>query len=300
MQASLEFILGLLDRPSLAFASADDFAGRHGDALRVWQRLGFLSSDAEANPVRCCPHCREGEPVLIGARHICAACHSVVDSRRLRLWRFDVDALLAWLAEGLNLEGGVRRVDDSLWQLGSIDHGGPRYECFFRQGGQLSGRGRQRLTAYRNGLLLGSLPSSMNIEGFTGPTLSLIEILRQHKGSLEVIDLSTALLGGGAVRFDAESGALWAGETLLGEVPVGSKEHSLFNCLWEQVDRFVPYGDLKQFVLRGSGSRDTTEEATFCQRLKNRIKKRVPRIDDLIVTTNKGDGYRLRGHVGGA
>jgi hypothetical protein len=52
-------------------------------------------------------------------------------------------------------------------------------------------------------------------------------------------------------------------------------------------------------VLRRAGSTDTTEEATFCQGLKSRIKKKwVPRIDELIATTNKGDGYRLRGYAG--
>jgi hypothetical protein len=64
-------------------------------------------------------------------------------------------------------------------------------------------------------------------------------------------------------------------------------------------DQFVSYHDLKRDVLSHSGSTDTTDEATFCQKLKSRIKaKWVPRIDDLLATTNKGDGYRLRGHVG--
>ena len=40
---------------------------------------------------------------------------------------------------------------------------------------------------------------------------------------------------------------------------------------------------------------DETEEATFCQKLKSRIKTRhIPQFDRVIVTTNKGDGYRLR------
>jgi hypothetical protein len=56
----------------------------------------------------------------------------------------------------------------------------------------------------------------------------------------------------------------------------------------------VPYADLKHEVLRRSGSADTTEEATFCQKLKSRLKKGLPAIDRLVVTTNKGDGYRLR------
>ena len=43
---------------------------------------------------------------------------------------------------------------------------------------------------------------------------------------------------------------------------------------------------------RGSGGID---EATFCQKLKSRIKEEyIPGIDRLVVTRNKGDGYRLR------
>src|SRR5436190_1163694 len=56
---------------------------------------------------------------------------------------------------------------------------------------------------------------------------------------------------------------------------------------------------LKEFFQRseGSGRTDTTEEATFCQKLKSRIKERsVPRIDELLVTSNKGDGYRMKGN----
>ena len=55
---------------------------------------------------------------------------------------------------------------------------------------------------------------------------------------------------------------------------------------------------LKHAVLQTSGSTDETEEATFCQGLKSRIKKKwIARIDDFIATTNKGDGYRLRARV---
>ena len=49
-------------------------------------------------------------------------------------------------------------------------------------------------------------------------------------------------------------------------------------------------------MLHATGSTDETEEATFCQGLKTRIKKKwVPGIDLLLTTTNKADGYRLRG-----
>ena len=64
------------------------------------------------------------------------------------------------------------------------------------------------------------------------------------------------------------------------------------------MNEYVAYADIKHYVLQHSGGTDTTEEATFCQRLKSRIKKKsVPKIDVLVATTNKGDGYRLRGAV---
>ena len=102
----------------------------------------------------------------------------------------------------------------------------------------------------------------------------------------------------GSIRFAKHSGALWIGDTQAGEVPVGSKEYVFLVCLASHLDHFVPYADLKREVLRRTGSTDETEEATFCQNLKSRIKKKwVPAIDRLVVTTNKADGYRLRGHV---
>ena len=60
----------------------------------------------------------------------------------------------------------------------------------------------------------------------------------------------------------------------------------------------MPYPDIKREVLFRSGGADGTEEATYCQGLKSRLKRRMPGIDRLVVTTNKGDGYRLRAHAG--
>ena len=77
---------------------------------------------------------------------------------------------------------------------------------------------------------------------------------------------------------------------------MGSKEYFFLDCLARHLDTFVPYADLKREVLRRSGSKDSRDEATFCQRLKSAIKKkRIPEIDRFVVTTNKADGYRLRG-----
>lgn len=126
--------------------------------------------------------------------------------------------------------------------------------------------------------------------------LSLLDVLEGTE-TLSVRDLGDILRPQGRVRFDTQSGALWLGEVWLGEVRVGSKECAFLERLAADLDTFVPYADLKRAVLRLTGSIDSTEEATFCQKLKNRIKRNyIPVIDRLLVTTNKGDGYRLRAH----
>jgi hypothetical protein len=84
----------------------------------------------------------------------------------------------------------------------------------------------------------------------------------------------------------------------VGEVPVGGREFWFLRALAREVDRFAGYADLKGEVLRQSGGADATDEATFCQKLKSRIKARYVRsIDRLVVASNKGDGYRLRAEV---
>src|SRR5438876_10641870 len=118
MWDSLEFVVGLLDRHEPAYVSAEDFEGVHGPALRLCQRLGFLRTEPERNPAASCPHCREGVPALLGGRYVCGTCHSAVDRCHLLLWRYDLEAVLTWLARALRMRGGVRRVDARLWQLG--------------------------------------------------------------------------------------------------------------------------------------------------------------------------------------
>jgi hypothetical protein len=297
MRHSLSFILGLLDHSPQACISWEDLQGEHGPALRLWQQLGLLVNEPGWNPAASCPYCQEGTPLQLAGRYVCGSCLSAVDDRHLHLWRFDLEALLARLARMLALDGGVRPLDEGFWQLGSLAWEGVLYECFFLRGGLASERGRARLLAYRNAALLRPLPGEAGIEGFQGPCISLLELLRLDAEGLTVSHLPRLLRKGGTVRFDANSGVLWAGDMWLGEVPAGSKEYHLLACLAQQLDRFVPYADLKHAVLRAAGSTDTTEEATFCQKLKGRIKKEVPRIDALIATTNKGDGYRLRAYV---
>ena len=297
MRANLEFFLGLLTGQYPAYAAQEDFTGPHGAMLRRLQDRGFVSRDPGAHPTPSCPHCGEGVSYRLRDRVLCNQCGSSVDDRHLLLWQLDLDAFLRWLAEELNLSGGVGSLDSQLWQLGTLQSGSVTHECFFWRGGPLAECGHSRLSAYRNVIILYGLSRPSVTEMIRGPVLSLLEILHWHR-SLRVADGVDLLRQRGNVRFDSVSGALRVGDIWLGEVPVGSKEFFFLDCLAAQFDRFVPYADLKHDVLRRSGSTDTTEEATFCQGLKSRIKKKwIPQIDRLIATTNKGDGYRLRGHA---
>jgi hypothetical protein len=293
MPADLAFLVGLLDQDGPPFVTQADFDGAPGQALESLQTLGILDREPGVNPAWSCPFCEEGVPYLLGSRYVCNACQSVVDPRHLRAWRLDRESFLRWLAGKLKLQGGVRRIDVRLWQLGTWQGGGETLECFYRLPGVHSGLGSGRLSAYRDVLILYGLSPPPEPD-HPRRCRSLLEVLHLDD-SLAARELAVLLRPRGAVRFDVHTGALWIGSDCVGEVPVGSKEFYFLRCLGEHLDRFVPYADLKRYVLRQSGTRDTTEEATFCQGLKSRIKKKwVPRIDLLLATTNKADGYRLR------
>jgi hypothetical protein len=296
MRASLEFLLGILDQDDPPAVTWDDWTGPHADGVRMWQRIGFVGTEPGPHPFPSCPGCGEGVPYRIGDRCVCPACCTPVDPRHLLLWPVDLPAFLGWLAGDWGLTGGVRRIDGRLWQLGTRAGNGTAREFFYRRPGALTAAGVNRFAAYRRAVVLHGLPAAGLGDGFDGPRLCLMELL--HMGdNLTARDPDGLLRPRGNVRFDAATGGLWAGDAWLGEVPVMCKEYHLLRCLADHVDAFVPYTDLKAEVLRATGSRDGTDEATFCQKLKSRIKRRVPAIDRLIATTNKGDGYRLRGWV---
>jgi hypothetical protein len=297
MHASVDLLLRLLDQddgpPRVAL---EDFEGACGPAVRLWQRMGFVSQEPGGSPIPGCPYCGEGVPYSTGSRLVCPLCHSGIDPLHLLLWPLSPEAFVRWLAAELYLRGGVHQIDETLWQLGTWMSGGLPRECFYIRHGHLSGAGERRLAAFRNAAVLYSLTPPPAALASRLSVVSLLELL-SNGDTLGVSGLDRVLRSQGKVRFDSHSGGLWAGDTLLGEVPVGSKEFWLLATLAQQLDHFVPYADLKRVVLERAVSSDATEEATFCQKLKSRIKKAIPKIDLLIVTTNKGDGYRLRAHA---
>src|SRR5207237_610056 len=155
---------------------------------------------------------------------------STVDPRELLLWRFDLEAFLRWLALQLNLKGGVRQIDDRLWQLGTAEEAGTACECFFQRGGSVYAAASERLKAYRTALVLYGLSRPAVGGDHSGIAWRSLLSLLQVGRSLRVSGLPL-LSQRGAVRFDARSGALWAGDVWLGEVPVGSKEFAFLECL---------------------------------------------------------------------
>lgn len=292
---SVEFALGLLARGGPAGVAAEDFDGPHGDVLRAWQDQGFVARTPGVHPAPGCPHCGGGVPYPVGGRLLCPRCRSPVDPRHLLLWPVDREAVLAAVAARLRLRAGVRAVDPALWQLGTGDAGGEAVECFYRSG-PLSAAGRGRVGAYRRAVVFAGPAAGPEPSG-PGFAVSALDLFGPD-GSPRAADLAALLRPRGAVRFDPHSGAVWAGGAWLGEAPVGSREYHLLACLAERLDHYVPYADLRREVLRRSGGADEADAATFCHGLKRRLKARwVPAADRLLATTNKADGYRLRGYL---
>ena len=299
MPASLEFILGILDERSPAFASHDDFTGPHGRALQLWQRLGFLAREPESHPAAgLSPLPRR---LALPARHETPVSglpeHGQSPSFGAR--RFDLDAFLSWLAQGLNLTGGGRPLDDNIWHLGSLLLDDRRQECFFHRGATLSAQGRERLLAASEcpaHLVLAHGPAGGFFQATACPCLIFSATTRARCVLPTWLGCCTA---GRAVRFDAGSGTLWAGDRVLGHVPPGGKECHFLDCLWRHAGAVVPYADIRHHVMQQSGSRDAVaDEATYCQKLKSAVKKRITNIDDVIAATNKGHGYQLLTHAG--
>ena len=158
MRASFEFLFGLLDCGETACVAQEDREGEHGPVLRLWQRMGFIDSEPGVNPVAGCPHCGEGVPYALGSRLLCPLCRSEVDPSCLLLWRVHLSAHLHWIAKQWHLRGGVRRLEDRLWQLGSLESAEGIFECFYRKAGDLSRPGKDRLLAYRQAIVLHGVP----------------------------------------------------------------------------------------------------------------------------------------------
>jgi len=292
MRRGTEFLLGLLAPDSPGYVAAEDLSGPDGGAVRAWQDAGFIAREPGMHPSPGCPHCDDGSPYRLGERWLCGSCRSPVDEADLLAWPVDRAAVVRGLATHLRLTGGVRPVGDGFWQLGTGNVADGSVECFCLLGGVPPAAAIRHLGRYLRLIVLHG--PAADREGRPGRWLPLAELFTDG-GSLAALDLAGLMTVRGAVRYERETGSLRVGGTFAGEVPVGGREAALLECLAEHLDRYVPYADVKRSVLRRTGGSGGTEEATFCQKLKSRIKEKyVPAIDRLVVTSNKGDGYRLR------
>jgi hypothetical protein len=215
-----------------------------------------------------------------------------LEERVLLAWPVHREAFLCALASHLGLHGEPRHVGD-LWELGVGKADGQVVACFFHESGELSQRAREQLAAFHRVVVI-TAQSTMDANR-PGRWVLLTRVL-EGDGTFATVGLASLMRDRGPVCFDFQTGALKVGTVTLGEVPLGSREWAFLACLADQLDQFVPYSDLKRTVLSRTGSSGEVDEATFCQKLKSRIKKEyIPGIDTVIATSNKGDGYRLRG-----
>lgn len=290
MDLAVEFLLRLLEHHPMAFVDWDDLHGKYAALLCACQAAGFLALRPQALPAPGCPWCGEGVPGRVGRRLLCDACFADVDPRRLCGWPLDLDAFLAWLAAGLGLAGSPSRIEQRLWHLGTFEAAGGKRPCFYRVAGGLSAAGRHTLLADGAVVLHGLTPPEA--DPAHGRFVSLREVLRSEP-SLSVAGLGPAL-GGRRVRFDPATGSLWLDGVCLGAAPYRCREYHLLAVLAERQGAFTPYAELKREVLRRSGGRDGRDAASFCHRLKSRLKSaHVPRIDEVLVSGRGAGGYLL-------
>lgn len=297
MRRSLDFAFRLMDFAYPAEVSAEDFDGPHGAALRVLQSMDFLGSEPGMNPVSSCPYCFSGTPYPLGDRYLCNECHSEVEQRQLQLWRFDLEAFLRWFARVQKLSDGIEQIDDGLWRIGTLTRGDQATECFFLRGAECSALALRRLAAFRSVLILHGRSEPPRIDGIRAPTLLITEALAID-GERIIARPLTNFIGhqhAGAVRFDRKTGVLQVGDMALGRIPNGSREFAFLNVLAGALGEVVPYADLKRAVCLATGSIDSRDEATFCHRLKSRLKKDhgIPAIDRVIEADRAQGGYRL-------
>jgi hypothetical protein len=292
MRRSVEFLIGLLGQVGPAFLTREDQAGLDGRLLRLWQEHGIIAIEGRSHPAASCPHCGEGVPYRPNVYFVCSICGSTIDDQCLCVWEIRREAFFVWLSHHLQLRGSVRSVDGALWQLGTGVLSDETFEWFFHGAETLSEHARATLAGYRRTVTLHGPFITPGVER-PGQWVPVIELFDADGMLLRPVP--NLLRGRGQVRFDSVTGALTVGTTMAGEVPLDSREYTFLKVLAIHLNDFVAYADLQRAVLRHHGGSDGLDAATFCHKLKNRMKKmHVPGIDRLLVASHRADGYRLR------
>jgi hypothetical protein len=297
MHASLEFLFRLLDSSCPADFSPEELDGPCGEVLRVCQRMGFLAAEPGKNPVASCPHCQSGTAYRQNQRFVCNRCRSTIDVRELYLWRFDLRAFLNWYCKQQRLSREPEQIDDCAWRLGTLDTKSAVHECFYLRGKACSDLARRRLSAFRSVLILHGKSEPPSIEGIPARMLLMAETLSMRGTHLTVRRLGECLGSHRRlpVRFDPRSGTLCLGDAFLAKIAAGTREFAFVERLAAAKGEVIAYADLKRAVSLATGSIDSRDEATFCHRLKSRLKKNhsIPMIERLIEADPSMGGYRL-------
>ncbi len=294
MHPGLEFVLGRIDRLGQAAFAQADLEGEHAPLLRHLRAVGLLGPRPIPHPTPGCPFCHEGVPYRLGSRLVCDACGSVVAEGHLLLWPLNLRAFLTWFAAEQHLGGAVVRIEDALWQLGSLAVAPHPRLCFFLRGQSPSDIGLRRVSACEQPIVLHGPLDPLTLPGFTGKALSLLEVLR-YDGTLSVVPLTAFLRRGGPIRFTV-SGTLTAGDEVLGHLPPGTREYWLVDCLYRRSGRVIPFAEIRHHVrAHQPASRDTTDAASFCQKLRHRLKTvhGVVAVERVIVSGKRSGGYLL-------
>lgn len=299
MDNKLEPLFRLIDESNPALVTSEDFDGPACAALRAFDAMGFLGSEPGMNPSPSCPYCRAGTPYRLPDAYFCGLCRSAVDPQSLLVWCIDVARFLHWFASEQNLEGETERIDESLVRLGTLKTATSSTECFYARGPSLTPTASRRVRAFRRVLILHGRTEPPEIVGTEPRFLSLADTLTIDGVRLSTVPLASFIEEGGEVRFDVAIGSLSVGGASLGVIPAGTREFAFIECLYRHIGTVVPYADLKEDVCHRSGSRDSTDEATFCHKRKSRLKRMLAGapIDELIVADRYRGGYALRESV---
>lgn len=92
------------------------------------------------------------------------------------------------------------------------------------------------------------------------------------------------------VRFDKKDGHLLLDEKRVYTAPLGGNHYLFLSCLWDKWMQQLPYAEIYSSVktsLDNKSMRDETAQK-FCQKMKNEIKNKCPKIEDIITTPTTG------------
>jgi hypothetical protein len=287
MAVDVDYLLAHLEAKAVAWLPTSVLVGPKADTWEAVRATGLFPDEPSWHPQPVCPFCLEGVPFASGERFVCSTCLRSIDRHHLLAYSFSRERFVQWCARTWKIPGTCVALGDSLWQLGPHELG----IVLVRWPGQLNDAESRRLSALKQAIVLVPRDPPVEVERAGHPHRSLLDLLRPTS-PLTLHPLQRSI-GPTQFEFDPTTGSLRIAEKLLGTVPVFSREAYLLDVLIQSTERFVPYDELKLRVLQHTGGTDERDDATFCHRLKHRLKQAIPDIDRWLITSGKGLGYRM-------